>query len=341
MTTATETATAARFTLDEDKAREWLAHSVTHYDTGKCDREPACKQELADIGADWDPRDNDEHTTALTNLVYEAQQAGIIAAPGRTTVEYQDASDENEAGYRWEVLARPEAGPWLTLNGHYEKAWHIGEPDVTGAGAALAILREAVSTANRVLDDLDRYAAGQLAALLPRGEWGSDELGTVANWLAGLGYDMSDEGERRLRPDGQARHVGRVRSRAAARGAGRCSTPASERDYPHRLKSSPARVPGMSRERGPARVTRTAHQISLLPEGKTDMPATRRTAVTAGRRDASAYLARMREDFHTLTGEVLCDLAEAFMAGRARRRKRRAMRAVAGPVPARARIFPH
>lgn len=207
MTTTTET--AARFTLDEERAREWLAHSVTHYETGKCDREPACTGELADLGEDWNPRGTDEETVTLTTLVYDAQHEGIITGPGRASVEYADTSDESEAGYRWEVWTRPESGPWLTLTGHYEKAWHIGEPDLTGADAALAILREAVSTANGVLDDLDRYSAAQplavrapevaelLAALQrdaqrPDGTFTPDTAAElITQWLDAHGYDIA------------------------------------------------------------------------------------------------------------------------------------------------------
>ncbi len=36
---------------------------------------------------------------------------------------------------------------------------------------------------------------GELLARLPRGEWGSGELGTLANWLAEHGYDIGDEEE--------------------------------------------------------------------------------------------------------------------------------------------------
>ena len=47
---------------------------------------------------------------------------------------------------------------------------------------------EAAMYAGRLLADLD-----ELAASLPRGQWGSDELGTLANWLGEHGYDIGDE----------------------------------------------------------------------------------------------------------------------------------------------------
>jgi hypothetical protein len=33
----------------------------------------------------------------------------------------------------------------------------------------------------------------ELVAQLPRGEWGADELGTLANWLTGHGYDIGED----------------------------------------------------------------------------------------------------------------------------------------------------
>jgi hypothetical protein len=47
---------------------------------------------------------------------------------------------------------------------------------------------EAAMYAGRLLADLD-----ELVADLGRGEWGADQLGTLANWLGEHGYDIGDE----------------------------------------------------------------------------------------------------------------------------------------------------
>lgn len=49
---------------------------------------------------------------------------------------------------------------------------------------------DAARLAGRLLADLD-----ELAASLPRGDWGADELGTLANWLGEHGYDIGGEDE--------------------------------------------------------------------------------------------------------------------------------------------------
>ena len=53
-----------------------------------------------------------------------------------------------------------------------------------------AAVRDGVCECGEVVDPV-----AQLAARLPRGEWGSDELGTLANWLTEHGHDMSAEDE--------------------------------------------------------------------------------------------------------------------------------------------------
>lgn len=195
---------APRFALDEDKAREWLALSVEHFE-GRKDAEAGT---TADIGADWNPGGDfrwDGDASEITAMLWNAQDQGVISKPDGWAIEWDDCSDENGIGYRWEVWHDKYHGP--RLSGHYEKGWGIGDQDAApGAEMALSVLNEAVRCANSLLDDLDAYVSSlplavrapeiaQLVALLPRGEWGSDELGTLANWLTALGYDTSDEAE--------------------------------------------------------------------------------------------------------------------------------------------------
>lgn len=47
---------------------------------------------------------------------------------------------------------------------------------------------DAARLAGQLLADLD-----ELVSSLPRGQWGADELGTLANWLGEHGYDIGDE----------------------------------------------------------------------------------------------------------------------------------------------------
>lgn len=52
-------------------------------------------------------------------------------------------------------------------------------------GDMTAMAGELAGLAAALLADLDQFAAQ-----LPRGDWGSDELGTLANWLTEHGYDV-------------------------------------------------------------------------------------------------------------------------------------------------------
>lgn len=62
----------------------------------------------------------------------------------------------------------------------------IKSTEDTGDMAEMA--DEAALYAGRLLADLD-----ELAADLGRGEWGADQLGTLANWLGEHGYDTETE----------------------------------------------------------------------------------------------------------------------------------------------------
>ena len=58
------------------------------------------------------------------------------------------------------------------------------------------------------------------------------------------------------------------------------------------------------------------------------MTTTAAARASADRRDTAAYLARAREHFHTIAGEVLCDLGERAMSRHARPRNPLSVRLV-------------
>lgn len=71
------------------------------------------------------------------------------------------------------VVVRPD--------GSLDVYGHVGIVDQRADVSALPLAQRAPELA-------------ELVAMLPAGEWGADELGTLARWLHGLGYDMSEAG---------------------------------------------------------------------------------------------------------------------------------------------------
>lgn len=143
---------SARFELDEAKAAELLAAQVAQYERWEASRttEPA---EL-EIGGGYDPRDcyvdAGCDTTAVVTFAWDH---GLITGPGVIDFDYYDGDD---AGYAWIIsLDGPSR---LQLSGGFGETRYLGDGS-KGTEGALAVLREAVDTANEVLGNLDAYAA--------------------------------------------------------------------------------------------------------------------------------------------------------------------------------------
>ena len=115
-----------------------------------------CPGEL-EISSTWQPQTYDGgHETQ--SIIYYARTNGYLTGPG--SIEYDDRTDEEEAGYCWLVYLD---GPGsLKLSTYYQKIKWLGAGDVRGgADEALGVLRQAVFEANALLDDLDRYIAAR------------------------------------------------------------------------------------------------------------------------------------------------------------------------------------
>ena len=138
-----------RFTLDEEKAREWIARAIRG----------EVAQDDYEIYEGYCPQEDYESGTATEQLV-NAAQPDVITGPG--TVEFDfSASTFGDVGYVWVV--RPE-GSHLKLASLFAELRHCGDSEAKrGEEAALGVLREAVEAANSILDDLDAYIAGRVA----------------------------------------------------------------------------------------------------------------------------------------------------------------------------------
>ena len=151
--------TAARFTLDEDKARAWLGHAIAAYEATEGEALP--ESHLPEIGADYTPRD-DETGGATAVLVSLAQAAGVLAGPGEILWDF--SSDCDGPGYTW-LLDLGGTGDYLRLADAHEELRHLGDRETApGTDAALAVLRDAAAAGNSLMDRLDRHVAGKAGA---------------------------------------------------------------------------------------------------------------------------------------------------------------------------------
>lgn len=150
----TQTTTGQRFTLDEIKAQEWLQRAVAAYEKTLYGDDPATGENLPEITADWQPGDIDSDIE-ICNLVRDAIQVGIISRPPNGEIDFEYIHDETEDWYRFLV----GFWPGLAVASPVRETRKLSS--ATGVTAALSILREAVTTANRTLDGLDEYVASR------------------------------------------------------------------------------------------------------------------------------------------------------------------------------------
>lgn len=162
--TGNQLASPARFTLDEVRAAEWIAESVTQAGDGPMVGEDGYDDGLPAIGSGWRPWQDDG--CATSDLLSLARAAGVITCPPGTAIEYEQVTDQDGGGYRWLVFLGGE-GPRLILADAFTDSW----TEAVGVGAALEMLRDAVSAGNELLGDLDRYTAAAARPAPPAQVW--------------------------------------------------------------------------------------------------------------------------------------------------------------------------
>ena len=174
----------ARFTLDEARARTWLRHAVAacmtdlYGDEPPADLGPRPAGELPEIGNDWNPVSPGEEDEVF-QLVRRAVDSNIIGKPaGDIDLDFEYVAD-SDGGYYYFLV---RLGWKLKLATHAYEMRKLGRPAATGIEAALAILDEAVTSANSVLDALDEKTAAQGGIVLARARLAR---------VAGLGRDLT------------------------------------------------------------------------------------------------------------------------------------------------------
>lgn len=165
--------TATRFALDEDKARKLIARALRRNQSGTTG--PAPDYESVALAPRWSPREVDQEPT-VSDLVYAARTCGAITQPAGTEIDFEYQADTDGGMYQWSLYQDGHHG--LRFGSAPEEYRRLGDRQARGtAGQAMAILLEAVRSANQVLRDLERYVASQQPTFYVL-EWSDYKYGT-------------------------------------------------------------------------------------------------------------------------------------------------------------------
>jgi len=193
LTVAREVNLAHRFSVDEEKAREWLGRIVAAYP----DEARDVSAEAPTISADWNARSDGAEWTA-ERLVRGAVEDGILTCPDGMDVNFIYEPDASDGGsYHFAVDIGHDVATQVSLNTWGFEMRKLGDPDATGIEAALSILDEAESYSNKALADLAPLIAaqrrqGSLTASLTPADGSEDPRVTAARALVNGPLPRSD-----------------------------------------------------------------------------------------------------------------------------------------------------
>lgn len=150
----------SRFTLDEDKAREWIAR-VIDANEGLAPTGPGLPDGILStygFGVDSD------YGSETSDLVLAAFAAGILADTGQPEDQklFFDfvPHDGEECGYHWALYLDGTGG--LAVRSLFSPMRRLGDSsgqDLGGAELAVAVLREAAEAGNQIAAGVAAYVA--------------------------------------------------------------------------------------------------------------------------------------------------------------------------------------
>jgi hypothetical protein len=147
---------ADRFSLDEEKAREWLGRIVAAYPNEAED----ISEQAPTISAGWHARSDGAERTA-ERLVRGAVEDGILICPDGMDVYFVYELDSDGGSYHFAVDIGHEVTTQVSLATWGYEMRKLGDPDATGIEAALSILEEAEAFSNKALANLVLLLAAQ------------------------------------------------------------------------------------------------------------------------------------------------------------------------------------
>ncbi|QNP75003.1 hypothetical protein IAG44_40050 [Streptomyces roseirectus] len=141
------------FTLHEKKAYDWLIDLVVSWEIALSFDED-WDETLPGIDPDWNPLELGE-TDTVHLLVRAAQQNGMITSPPDTLLTFEAIGSGHEWVFHW-FLDIHEPTP-LRLATPAEGMSRLGDLEVRGVEAAMAVLRVAVEAANLLAQQLSDH----------------------------------------------------------------------------------------------------------------------------------------------------------------------------------------
>ncbi|MFF4503017.1 hypothetical protein [Streptomyces sp. NPDC001401] len=149
-----------RFIVHEEEARKWLTDLVVAHEIDMSFGEMGSERsaDSPPIGMAWRPMDPGEEDSVFL-LVRAAQEVGVVAGSEEMTITFEFIDDGDQGVFRWllDVVA-PTPLKVATMS---EAMAVLGEPEASGVEAAMAILHEAVQTANLLVQQLSDHVAAR------------------------------------------------------------------------------------------------------------------------------------------------------------------------------------
>ena len=148
--------TTARFTLDEDAARAYIARALRRYAAIYSGGTADGTDEGIELAPGWNPRELIYGESWQADfLVADAWLAGVITGPAE--VQLVGFADSEGGMYVWRIAA--PGGGLAIVTPYFEEVRRL--VDGKGAQGALNLLGEAVAAGNELLAALDRYIAAR------------------------------------------------------------------------------------------------------------------------------------------------------------------------------------
>lgn len=147
----------ASFILDEEAARDWVTSLVVAYELADLDASMSIPEtgSALQLGMDWQPREPGQEDV-VSALIRQAQrQPGVLAHPenAQVAIEFLDDGDD----WCYHFLLHISAPVAVTLTSAPKEVGHLGDDLAFGVDAAVGVLREAVQTADELLERLNAF----------------------------------------------------------------------------------------------------------------------------------------------------------------------------------------
>ena len=147
----------ASFILDEEAARDWVTSLIVAYELADLDASmslPVAKS-APQLGMDWRPREPGQEDVVSALICQAQRQPGVLTHPENAEVSIEFVDDGDDWCYHF--LLHISAPVPVTLTSAPKEVSRLGDDSTFGVDAAVGILREAVQTADELLERLNAF----------------------------------------------------------------------------------------------------------------------------------------------------------------------------------------